>query len=312
MTGHDPRPPGRTPEIPEIHRIVVRHDVDDPHGTAVRWAAAFSTSFDATMMVVAPDEFASSERPPYRREIEEQETASDTEHLLESLGVTADAIEVVIGDVDDRIVDLVDENDVVVVGTDDVVGTTSLALGSAAHGLARRLECPSVVVPRSSATNQGPVLVALSGTSDDERTSIAWASKVAGSLGRDVVAFHAGVSDDRPEGADRRARAMAEDAGAAYVERPEEPAEAGRNVADELDAVFLVVSAKHRGSLGGRLLGSVADALVARASVSARHRDPRLRRRHLNGGRTRPRRCPRPDLGPGVRFPDASTSPRSA
>lgn len=257
------------PDVPSIERVVVPMELDEQHEAAARWAATMATSAAARTLFIVPDQFASSERPPYRRDIEAEGTTREALDWLASIGVEPDEVEMVVGDPEDRVDAEVDEHAIVVVGTEEVAGVTPLAIGASARSLASRLDCPVVAVPASSTPSSGPILVATSGRSEDEIRSLAWAVAVGEALDRPVVAVHAfdpmydtfDNAGDYGED-DRLALDMARRADVAYVRKPGDAVEVCRSEVRELDASLLVVSAKHQRSLGGRLLGRVADALI--------------------------------------------------
>jgi nucleotide-binding universal stress UspA family protein len=266
MTWVDPR---AKPEVPSIDRVVILFDDRHPHLTAATMGADVANALAARSLLVTPDEISSTERPPSRHRAEEARTTRDAENLLAGAGATADEVRVVFGDLDDELAGLVGEHDLVVVGTADVVGTTSLALGAEAHSLARTLECPLLVVPDSTSASSGPIVVGVGGHSEDELRALAWADTMGRALHRDVVAVHAvdpmyetfGNAGDFGDD-ERLSRRMAKEAGVTLVERFGYPEEVCRMTVAETQASMLVVSAKHRGSLGGRLLGGITDALL--------------------------------------------------
>ncbi len=259
-------------DIPEVRRVVIVADVDNPDVPAVRWGSRTAHALGVEAMVIAPDEFASAERSPDRAADEVAITARDTARLAAGSGSEVDDVQVVIDDerdaVDDAVVAMTDEHDVVVIGTEDVVGLTSLALGAEAHSLAHKLGCPLVAVPSSSVPGAGPILVGLSG-SDEEARSLAWAVALGSALERPVVALHAvnplydsfdnaGDLGDH----DARAKRLAHAAGVEFVDRFDTPDHLCRRAVADLDACLLVVATKHHWSLGGRMLGRVTDGLL--------------------------------------------------
>ncbi len=129
--------------------------------------------------------------------------------------------------------------DLVVIGSDDEEGATSLGFGSIAHRLAHHLHCPLIVVPPGDTTIEGGVIVVgADGAPSD--LALRWASDLAVAIGARVVAVsNAGGSD-----------------AAATL----------REVAATLDAALIVVEAKRHHNLGGLLLGAVADHLLHRPS----------------------------------------------
>lgn len=262
------------PDVPSIERVVVPMRLDHEHEAAARWAALLARAVEARTLFLVPDQYESSEQPPYRREIEAKGSAEEALGWLSSIDVRPDELETIVGDPSDRVDEAVDEHAIVVIGTDDVAGVTPLALGATARSLASRLDCPVVAVPESTPVSSGrivdgPIVVGTSGRSEDEIRSLAWAASIGGAIDRPVVAVHAvdpmydtfdnagGYGED-----DRLARDLARRAGVAYMNQPGDPVEVCRSVAADLGTSLLVVSAKHRRSLGGRLLGRVADALV--------------------------------------------------
>jgi nucleotide-binding universal stress UspA family protein len=257
------------PELPPIERVVVPVDLDEDRRGAARWAATVAESLGATTRYLVADRYSTSERPEYRRELEELATIEQARGWFETLGVVPGEIEMVVGDPNDRVDAAVDERAIVVVGSDEVEGVTPFAFGATARDLASRLDCPVVAVPPASDASDGPIVVGVSGRSSDEIRSLAWAAAVGHALGRDVVAVHAvdamyrtfDNAGDFGED-DRLAREMARRAGVSYLHGFGDPVDVCRSTVEDLDASLLVVSAKHRRSLGGRLLGRVADAFI--------------------------------------------------
>lgn len=265
------------PDVPRVAQVIVPLDLDDGHHAAARWASSVADGLGATTRFLVANQYESSERPEFRRDLEELGTVEEAHGWFRAIDVEPGDVEMVVGDLNDRVEDSADERSIVVVGSDEQEGVTPLALGAAARDLASRLDCPVVTVPtpstgRSSADGMagaGPIVVGTSGRSGDEIRSLAWAAELGEALGRDVVAVHAvdpslATPDDAGDfdDDDRRAREMAHSVGAAYRHEPGDPVDVCRRLVDDLDAAFLVVSAKHRRSLGGRLLGRVADSFI--------------------------------------------------
>lgn len=265
------------PDVPRIAQVVVPLDLDDGHHAAARWASSVADRLGVATRFLVANRYESSERPEFRRELEELGTVDEARSWFRAIGVQPGDVEMVAGDLNDSVETTADEGTIVVIGSDDQEGVTPLALGAAARDLATRLDCPVVTVPTppggSTAADGmaggGPIVVGTSGRSGDEIRSLAWAAALGEAIGRDVVAVHAvdpslatpDQSDDFDDD-DRRAREMAHRVGATYRRELGDPVEVCRDLVDDLDAAFLVVSAKHRRSLGGRLLGRVADSFI--------------------------------------------------
>lgn len=257
------------PDVPPIERVVVPMELERGQQAAARWASAAGKALGARTLFLVPDQYESSERPPYRRNIEADGTVGAAREWLAAIDVEPDDVRMVMGDPGDHVDDAVDEHAIVVVGSDEVAGVTPLAIGAAARSLASRLDCPVVAVPGSATLSSGPIVVGTSGRSHDEIRSLAWAAALGDSLALPVVAVHAvdpmydtfDNAGDFGED-DRLARDLARRADVAYINRFGDATDVCRAVVDELDASLLIVSAKHQGSLGGRLLGEVAGALI--------------------------------------------------
>jgi nucleotide-binding universal stress UspA family protein len=164
--------------------------------------------------------------------------------------------------------------DLVIIGSEDTEGVTELGLGSLAHRLAHHLTCPLVVVPPGETTVAGgPIVVGVDASAGSE-LALRWASRVGAATGGRVVAVstidppRATTGPARPAGADPTVPTPGVDVGGAAVEVVErcgwDPAATLRDVAAELDAALIVVSAKLHHSLAGLLLGAVADGLLHR------------------------------------------------
>jgi nucleotide-binding universal stress UspA family protein len=161
--------------------------------------------------------------------------------------------------------------DAVVIGSEVEEGMTSLGLGSIAHRLAHHLSCPLIVVPPGETIIEGgTVVVGVDGT-DTSASALRWASRVATRIGGDVVAVFsvdAMYETFNPGGwfgPDEReaSKQIRHTAGIEYVERfGSDPASTLRDVAAERDAALIVVAGKRHHSLGGVLLGAVADHLL--------------------------------------------------
>ncbi len=163
--------------------------------------------------------------------------------------------------------------DLVVIGSQPEEGVTSLGLGSIAHRLAHHLDCPLIVVPPGGTpVAGGTVLVAVDGSTGSE-LALQWASRLGSAVGGPVVAVFSideiydsfesrGYYGPDEAPSERQVRTTG---GIELIERyGTDPAATLREVADELDAALVVVSAKRRHSLGGLLLGPVADHLLHR------------------------------------------------
>lgn len=163
--------------------------------------------------------------------------------------------------------------DLVVIGSQKEEGATSLGWGSIAHRLAHHLDCPLIVVPPGDTPIAGgTVVVGVDGSTGSER-ALRWATRLASGIGGRVVAafsidvmygsFESRGYYGRDETSSER-QVRARD-GVELIERcGTDPAATLREVADDLDAALIVVSAKLRHSLGGLLLGAVADRLLHR------------------------------------------------
>jgi nucleotide-binding universal stress UspA family protein len=259
----------KPPEAPDIRRVVVAADLDDPSDAALAWGAQLSKQLGCALVLLVPDEVDSAEKVPGEQVDEVRRTGADADEWAGRLGVDVDGIEVVIGDQDRALVSGTDEHDVAVVGTARIVGSTRLALGAEAHGLARHLRCPLIAVPAGAGSERsGPIVVGLGGH-EAEPAALAFATALGRSLGRRVVAVHAvdpmyatfdnagRVGDD-----ERVARRTAQEWDVELRESYGGPADVLRELGDELAASLVVVATKHRHTLGGRLVGKVADEVL--------------------------------------------------
>jgi nucleotide-binding universal stress UspA family protein len=167
--------------------------------------------------------------------------------------------------------------DLVVIGSEDEEGVTSFGFGSIAHRLAHHLHCPLIVVPHGDIPIEGGTLVVGVDGSRGSELALQWASALGSAIGGRVVAVcNVDASDDLRDdsgagapGDTSSAKQVRVDGGASIelIERGgTDPAETLREVAAELDAALIVVSAKRHHSLGGLLLGAVADHLLHRPS----------------------------------------------
>jgi nucleotide-binding universal stress UspA family protein len=164
--------------------------------------------------------------------------------------------------------------DVVVIGSEDEEGETSLGFGSIAHRVAHHLRCPLIVVPPGDTILEGgTVVVGVDGSTGSE-LALQWASHLAGVIDGRVVA----VSSVHPSNETFESNGYDAPGGTASVKQRRvgggrsnieliercgsDLATTLREVAAELDAALIVVSAKLHHSLGGLLLGAVADHLL--------------------------------------------------
>ncbi len=162
--------------------------------------------------------------------------------------------------------------DAVVIGSEDEEGLTSLGLGSIAHRLAHHVRCPLIVVPPGdSGLEGGTVVVGVNGSMIDT-AALRWASGIAARIRGNVLAVFSvdarhdpsGQGDDSgPENPTTKRPGPRGFADVEYLERyGTDPASTLRDVAAERHAALIVVSAKQHQSLGGTLLGTVADHLL--------------------------------------------------
>jgi nucleotide-binding universal stress UspA family protein len=167
--------------------------------------------------------------------------------------------------------------DLVVIGSEDDEGVTSFGFGSIAHRLAHRLRCPLIVVPPGDTSIEGGVVVVgADGAVGD--LALQWASHLAVAINGRVVAVssvdasHETFDPNGDSAPGETASGMPGWVGVAaanieLIERGGSDAAATlREVAAELDAALIVVSAKRHHSVGGLLLGAVADHLLHRPS----------------------------------------------
>jgi nucleotide-binding universal stress UspA family protein len=165
--------------------------------------------------------------------------------------------------------------DLVVIGSRDEAGVTSFGFGSVAHRLAHHLRCPLMVVPPGATTIEGGTVVVGSDGAPDV-VALRWASQLAAAIEGRVVAVSCIDSSsqtfDPTDTAPDELTSPTDDlVGAStnieLIERHgSDAAETLREVAAELDAALIVVSAKRHHDLGGLLLGALADHLLHRPS----------------------------------------------
>ncbi len=168
--------------------------------------------------------------------------------------------------------------DLVVIGSQDEEGATSFGFGSIAHRLAHHLRCPLIVVPPGDTILEGgTVVVGVDGSTRSE-LALQWASHLAVAIDGRVVAVssvHASHETVEPNGYDtpggtaslKQRRVGGGRTNIELIERcGSDLATTLREVAAELDAALIVVSTKLHQSLGGLLLGAVADHLLHRPS----------------------------------------------
>jgi nucleotide-binding universal stress UspA family protein len=167
--------------------------------------------------------------------------------------------------------------DLVVIGSEDEEGATSFGFGSIAHRLAHHLSCPLIVVPPGDTILEGgTVVVGVDGSTGSE-LALQWASHLAVAIDGRVVAVssaHASHETFESNGYDapggtasvKRRRIGRRRTNIELIGYGSDLATTLREVAAELDAALIVVSTKLHHSLGGLLLGAVADHLLHRPS----------------------------------------------
>lgn len=166
--------------------------------------------------------------------------------------------------------------DLVVVGSRGRGAVMSLLLGSTPVPLASHSHCPVMTVREEhrASSGAGPVVLGVDGSPDsDEAVGVAFAE--AAQRRAELVAVHAWQSDKDPPGtAPRSAERVLDQALAAHAEtRPDITVR--RDLADgkarevlleaSKEAQLLIVGARGRGGIAGLLLGSVSQAVMARA-----------------------------------------------
>jgi nucleotide-binding universal stress UspA family protein len=167
--------------------------------------------------------------------------------------------------------------DLVVIGSEDEEGVTSFGFGSIAHRLAHHLHCPLIVVPPGDTTIEGGMIVVCADSAPSD-LALRWASHLAVAIdGRVVAVSNVDAShetfdligDCAPGDAASGEHECVGVAGA-HIElierRGSDAAATLQEVAAELDAALIVVSAKRHHNVGGLLLGAVADHLLHRPS----------------------------------------------
>jgi nucleotide-binding universal stress UspA family protein len=167
--------------------------------------------------------------------------------------------------------------DLVIIGSEDEEGVTSFGFGSIAHRLAHHLHCPLIVVPPGNTTIEGGVIVVCADGAPND-VALRWASHLALAIGGRVVAVSDAdashetfdlTGEDAPgDEASGKHEFVGVDGGNIELieHRGSDAAAALREVAAELNASLIVVSAKRHHDFGGLLLGAVADHLLHRPS----------------------------------------------
>ena len=255
-----------------ISRIIVGTNESEPAAAAMRWTAALARATTAAVTVVEAFEAQEAERRPERA----RQISADLAHRVDSwvrrfvagplprtLAIESSPEALLYQAVRDTAADLL------VVGSRPYEGVTRLGLGSLAHSLAHRLECPLVVVPDPEPELVGGWIIVGVDASQSSRVALHWAESLARQVGARVCAVHH-VHELRPFSSVRTWRAVesrqAGGAGTATSELVERtgvgPTELLRAIARERGAALIVVGTKERHSLGGHLLGAVPDALL--------------------------------------------------
>jgi len=246
---------------PRINRIYVGVNETVEAAAALRWSLDLASVVRAEVTVVEAVEPRQSERSPEWEIAFKIESARQLESWVDGLDIETSARVVAVEGRPTTVLPLVSREldaKAVVIGSRPYEGATSLGLGSLAHALAHDLESPLVAVPERSVVLEGGCLVVGVDESASSRVALCWAEELAATLGAQVFAVHCIERDGRP-----LADAPSGTGSAELVELvSDHPAESLREVAADHNAGLIVVAARERHSLGGRLLGAVPDRLL--------------------------------------------------
>ena len=272
-----------------FRRIVVAANGSEESYGAVRWALSVAPSIGAHTEVVDvvaghDREMDSVESLAHLADVRDRLSA----HLVErELGV--DQVVVEHGFLTDVLAGRSADVDLIVLGAHSVEARLAGHHHDLVSALAREVDHPIAMVPPGDwFADEMPIVVGIDG-SDGNRAVFRWARWFARQVDRRLVAVH--VSDPLGRSFEPSGRLSREDVAvrheletseAEFVERTH--ADPGRSLAEYAairDAGLLVVGARVRHSLGGRLLGGVtADAVdLARCPVVVVPRDYQISHR---------------------------------
>jgi nucleotide-binding universal stress UspA family protein len=206
---------------------------------SARWAAELAHLLNAELEVVSAYPRRSAEESPEVAEELHERSVTELAEWASTNRVPAAGVQAIERSPEEALARAAEEAhaDLVVLGSDEAEGVTSLGLGSIAHRVAHHIGCPLIVVPPGDTDLKGGTIVA--GTDGPSGELVRrWADALADAVGGSVTTVS--------------------------TVDPHESADALRAVAAALDASLIVVSAKAAHNLGGLLLGAVADHLLHR------------------------------------------------
>lgn len=245
-----------------IHRLLIGTDESTQAESAVAWAGGLAQATGAAMTVVEAFRSPQAERSPdIAAEIREamRDQVESWVGRVWPAGVETPFVGAFEGEPQPVLTEAARQfdADLVVIGSKAFEGVTALGLGSLAHSLAHHLECPLIVVPSSAnPLVDGWVVVGMDESARDDVT-LEWSDMLARAVGAHLCAVHS-REDDAVSHADRQIAAVHERLDGVV----DDPADLLRGVATNRAAGLIVVAASDRHSLGGHLLGAVADHLL--------------------------------------------------
>ncbi len=265
----DGRPRPESSRDAGLPRIIAAANGSDVSYGAVRWARCVAGTLDASVTVV----------DAYDRDDREMDVRDSVHHLdeirsrlsrhLDEHGLHVDEVVVARGDTVDVVARTVDDNvAMIVLGSHSNDGWHAGAQRGLILALARQVRCPIIVVPPGDWFDGG-VMVGIDG-SEANRSVFRWACWLAERLSCPTLAVHVSDplfrtfgDDDRLSPEDLEARREIELSEAEFVELvASEPDRSLAEYALIRSASLLVVGARVRHSMGGRLVGGVAEGVI--------------------------------------------------
>ena len=256
-----------------IDRIIVGVDGTDPSIRAADWTADLAHQLRADVVLMEALVRPYSEiSPPIDRALQRAERTHVTDEV-DGDGSLADAeVEVAEGEPGDTLAFAAADAQLLVIGSKETEGVGRHGFFSLAHALAHHTPCPMLVVPHDAQPLHATptVLIGVDG-SDGNRNAFEWTLRLAEQLGASVTA--AFVTDPMYDTFDsagsygpEEVAAREEVRGAPDVTFTEavgaDPAKTLQELAADLRADMLIVSARSRRSIDGLLLGKTPDELL--------------------------------------------------